>query len=208
MQAINQNCNAIYLSNCDLINKGLISDINQIPKIDKIVIKLSSLQNKKLDTNISSSDLNSQLKMLLMFYFILGINPKIKYNREKNLNYQADEKDNDSFYVYKIVLENTLDVQKFIHYFFVESSFHGEFISTNMKFTSVISNKILSLKLIVPSLLDQDIENIFNISSKETSIKDLNLSVDFLVNSKSVISKTKIKNEIKSIYPLWILAIK
>jgi len=115
----NPNLSSIYLSKCDLINRTLVKDINEIPRIDKIVVNLSSSQNKKSETNISSSDMNSHLKILLMFYFMLGINPKISYHREKNLNYQQEEKENDSSYSYKIILENPVDVEKFIHYFFI-----------------------------------------------------------------------------------------
>lgn len=196
MQMQNQNISSLYLSNCDLINRGLILDVNQIPKVDKIIIQLSSSQNKK-NENISSSDLNSHLKILLMFYFILGINPKVNYHREKNLNYQSDEKENDSSYAYKIILENSLDVQKFIHYFFVENNFKIESITS-----TETHDKTVSLKLVIPSILDQDIEGIFNMNSKETSIKDLNLTVNFLVNSKSM-SKIKMESDLYSVFPFW-----
>jgi len=200
----NQNISSLYLSNCDLINRGLVRDVNEIPKVDKIVIQLSSSQNKKSENTIASSDLNSHLKILLMFYFILGINPKISYHREKNLNYQADEKENDSSYSYKIILENALDIQKFIHYFLVENNFTNETISSNINFASV-DDKVISLKVIIPSILEQDIEDIFNMNAKETSIKDLSLTVNFLVNSKAM-SETKIKGDLYNIFPFWFLA--
>lgn len=200
----NQNISSLYLSNCDLINRTLIRDVNEIPKIDKIVIQLSSSQNHKGENNISSSDLNSHLKILLMFYFVLGINPKINYHREKNLNYQADEKENDSFYSYKIILENSSDIQKFIRYFFVENNFVFDSSNSNIKFLSTHS-KTVSMKLTIPSIMDQDIEGIFNLNTKETSIKDLNLTVNFLVNSNSM-STAKIKGDLYSIYPFWFLA--
>jgi hypothetical protein len=68
---------------------------------------------------------------------------------------------------------------------------------------STNDNKSLSLNLIVPNFLDQDVENIFNTNSKETFIKDLSLTVNFLVNSKSL-SKITIANEIDDIYPFWL----
>ena len=199
----NQYITSSYLSKCDLINRMLVKDVNEIPKVDKIVIHLSSSQNKKTDSTISSSDLNSQLKILLMFYFMLGINPKVSYHREKNLNYQAEEKENDNAYIYKIVLENTSDIQKFIHHFFVENHFRKENLSSNVKF-SISDDRFVSLKLNVPTYLDSDVENLFNVNSKESSIKDLNFSVNFIVNSKTGL-KTRLKGDLYSIYPFWFL---
>jgi hypothetical protein len=200
----NQNISSSYLSKCDLINRMLVKDVNEIPNIDKIVIHLSSSQNKKTENSISTSDLNSQLKILLMFYFMLGINPKVTYHREKNLNYQAEEKENDSAYSYKIVLENTLDIQKFLHHFFVENNFRKDNLSSNIKF-SISNEEVVSLKLTVPTFLDSDIENIFSVNSKESSIKDLTFSANFIVNSRTGL-KTSVKGDLYSIYPFWFLS--
>lgn len=197
----NQNISSIYLSKCDLINRTLAKDINEISKIDKIIINLSSSQNQKSEIPISSSDMNSHLKILLMFYFMLGINPKISYNREKNLNYQQEEKDNDSSYSYKIILENSVDVEKFIHYFFIENNFRAE--NTAPKFHS--SKNILTAKLTVPAIIDQDIDNIFHQDSKDTSIKELNFTVNFVINSKKM-SNSLNKVDMYSIFPFWFLA--
>ncbi len=197
----NQNISSIYLSKCDLINRTLAQDINEIPKVDKIIIDLSSSQNKRSESSISSSDMNSHLKILLMFYFMLGINPKISYNREKNLNYQQEEKDNDSSYSYKIILENSVDVEKFIHYFFIDNNFQTE--NTTPKFYSL--ENILSVKLTVPAIIDQDIDNIFHQNSKDTPIKELNFTVNFVVNSKKM-SKNLNKLDTYSIFPFWFLA--
>lgn len=197
----NQNISSIYLSKCDLINRTLAKDINEISKIDKVIVNLSSSQNKKSETSISSSDMNSHLKILLMFYFMLGINPKISYHREKNLNYQQDEKDNDSSYSYKIILENSVDVEKFIHYFFIENNFRAE--NTAPKFHSL--ENILTAKLTVPAIIDQDIDNIFHQNSKDTSIKELNFTVNFVINSKKM-SKNLNKVDTYGIFPFWFLA--
>jgi len=197
----NKNLSSIYLSKCDLINRALVKDINEIPKVNKIVVNLLSSQNKKSESSISSSDMNSHLKILLMFYFMLGINPKISYHREKNLNYQQEEKDNDSSYSYKVILENSVDVEKFIYYFFVENNFRVD--SNASKLYS--SGNTFSVNITVPAIIDQDIENIFSQNSKDTSIKELNLTVDFIVNSK-VMSENLNKKDINSIFPLWFLA--
>ncbi len=197
----NKNLSSIYLSKCDLINRALVKDINEIPKVNKIVVSLLSSQNKKSESSISSSDMNSHLKILLMFYFMLGINPKISYHREKNLNYQQEEKDNDSSYSYKVILENSVDVEKFIYYFFVENNFRVD--SNASKLYS--SGNTFSVNITVPAIIDQDIENIFSQNSKDTSIKELNLTVDFIVNSK-VMSENLNKKDINSIFPLWFLA--
>ncbi len=193
-----QNTSSSYLSKCDLINRTLVKDINEVPKVNKIVIQLSSSQNKKTENPISSSDLNSHLKILLMFYFMLGINPKISYHREKNLNYKQEEKENDSSYSYKVILENSEDIQKFIRYFFIENDFVAE--NSHPKFYSL--DNTLSMKLVVPTIIDPEIENIFSQNSKDTSIKELNLTVNFIVNS-NLISKTK--KDIYSIFPFWFL---
>lgn len=199
----NQYISSSYLSKCDLINRMLVKDVNEIPKIDKIVIHLSSSQHKKTENSINASDLNSQLKIMLMFYFMLGINPKISYHREKNLNYQAEEKENDNAYSYKIILENTSDIQKFLYYFFVENNFKKESSSLNAKFL-ISENNVASLKLKVPTIIDSDIESIFSTNAKDSSIKDLTFSTNFLVNSKFGL-KTSTKGDLYNVYPFWFL---
>ncbi len=66
-------------------------------------------------------------------------------------------------------------------------------------------DNILSVKLTVPAIIDQDMENIFSQNAKDTSIKELNFTVNFVINGK-IVSKNINKVDTYSIFPLWFLA--
>jgi len=82
---INHNFNN-YLINCDLLNKYNIKNINQTPKLKKIVVELPLEELLKASESSSNSEINDdiQIQSFLILYLLSTFIPYIVFKKSKN----------------------------------------------------------------------------------------------------------------------------
>jgi len=196
--------NSKYISECDLINRVLVKDINQIPKINRIIIKLSSGENKDIGNFFGLNDTKMMLKILVLFRSCLGINPKITYEVNETFNYLVNEKESrnstDSLH-FQIVLEDLEDIEQFIHHFFIDIINQNESLTQFENKLNIFKNNAIRLTFLMPKILEDSLN--LDVKLKEyISIKDLKFNIIFLINNNS---KVEVNQNCFSIYPFWIL---
>lgn len=176
----NSSLSSLYLSKCDLINRLSINNLNNFPEINKIVVKFSL---KHLNENASSiTEMNTQIKGILLLYTLLGVNSFIEYHSEKNAVENFTKRDLHSYYIQKITLVNSKEIQKFIEFLFIENDFKNLAKLNNLKSLTLDSSS-LSLSVNVPISIFNDSNEFCSFNVKDVSPKELNLEVNFFVKN-------------------------
>ncbi len=192
----NNSISSIYLSKCDLIHKFAITNINQCPEVDKVILQFSL---KNLRENSSSNiEMNNQIKGVLMLYILLGLNSNIKYHSEKNVIDNYTKKNLSSYFSQNIILRNRDSIDKFINFLFVENDFKS--IASTVGFKKIKTGESsISLTINVPLSVFNDLNEFCTFSVKDLSPKDLTIQVSFFIkNVKDLSDKT-----VLSLVPFW-----
>lgn len=192
----NNSISSIYLSKCDLIHKFAITNINQCPEVDKVILQFSL---KNLRENSSSNiEMNNQIKGVLMLYILLGLNSNIKYHSEKNVIDNYTKKNLSSYFSQNIILRNRDSIDKFINFLFVENDFKS--IASTVGFKKIKTGESsISLTINVPLSTFNDLNEFCTFSVKDLSPKDLTIQVSFFIkNLKNLSDKT-----VLSLVPFW-----
>ncbi len=192
----NNSISSIYLSKCDLIHKFAITNINQCPEVDKVILQFSL---KNLRENSSSNiEMNNQIKGVLMLYILLGLNSNIKYHSEKNVIDNYTKKNLSSYFSQNIILRNKDSIDKFINFLFVENDFKS--MASTIGFKKIKTGESsVSLTINIPLSVFNDLNEFCTFSVKDLSPKDLTIQVSFFIkNLKNLSDKT-----VLSLVPFW-----
>ena len=180
----NNSISSLYLSKYDLINKLSIDNINKCPEIDKITIQFSlkDLLKNKSESLSTDSEMNNQIKGIMLLYVLFGINSTIQYHSEKNVVDNYSKKNLHSYYIQKMTIENQPDINKFLNFLFIENDFKS-FAKTFQLKKSKNSNSCLSLSVIVPLSVFDDLTEFCNFSAKDISAKELSMNISFVIKN-------------------------
>jgi hypothetical protein len=192
----NNSISSVYLSKCDLIHKFAITNINQCPEVDKVILQFSL---KNLRENSSSNiEMNNQIKGVLMLYILLGLNSNIKYHSEKNVIDNYTKKNLSSYFSQNIILRNKDSIDKFINFLFVENDFKS--MASTIGFKKIKTGESsVSLTINIPLSVFNDLNEFCTFSVKDLSPKDLTIQVSFFIkNIKDLSDKT-----VLSLVPFW-----
>ncbi len=190
----NNSISSTYLSRYDLINKLSISNINKCPKIEKVNIQFSLKdfnKNVKVDGLSTDTEMNYQIKGILLMYILFGINSTIQYHSEKNVVDNFSKKNVHSYYIEKMSIDNQSDINKFINFLFIENDFKSfAKMSTLKKSNNGLSS--LSLNLNIPLSVFSDLTEFCNFSAKDISAKELNMQISFVIKNSNELRNTNI----------------
>ena len=193
-----------YLSNCDLVNKYLLTDIYSIPQIKTIKLNIS-LKNfaSFVDSNDFSEkkDLNIKYRTFIVSFLLNSNIPFLK-----NVNINTFSKNNDlsnleDFFFHIIYSEKKL-LNNFLFSLFIENS------ENLKKFNNVYNTQYISIKkntskinMKIPINNIYDISYLVNSNILSANPKEMYISVDCIVKNKFYKDK---KNIIKSIPFFWL----
>ncbi len=197
----NNSISSTYLSRYDLINKLSISNINKCPKIEKVNIQFSLKdfnKNVKVDGLSTDTEMNYQIKGILLMYILFGINSTIQYHSEKNVVDNFSKKNIHSYYIEKMSIDNQSDINKFLNFLFLENDFKS-FAKMSILKKSNNGSGSLSLNLNIPLSVFNDLTEFCNFSAKDISAKELNMQISFVINNSNELKDTNIF----SIAPFW-----
>lgn len=193
-----------YLSNCDLVNKYLLTDIYSIPQIKTIKLNIS-LKNfaSFVDSNDFSEkkDLNIKYRTFIVSFLLNSNIPFLK-----NVNINTFSKNNDlsnleDFFFHIIYSEKKL-LNNFLFSLFIENSENLKKFD-NVYNTQYISNKknTSKINMKIPINNIYDISYLVNSNILSANPKEMYISVDCIVKNKFYKDK---KNIIKSIPFFWL----
>lgn len=193
-----------YLSNCDLVNKYLLTDIYSIPQIKTIKLNIS-LKNfaSFVDSNDFSEkkDLNIKYRTFIVSFLLNSNIPFLK-----NVNINTFSKNNDlsnleDFFFHIIYSEKKL-LNNFLFSLFIENSENLKKFN-NVYNTQYISNKknTSKINMKIPINNIYDISYLVNSNILSANPKEMYISVDCIVKNKFYKDK---KNIIKSIPFFWL----
>ena len=186
-----------YLSNCDLVNKYNLKNINLIPKLDKITLELD-LKDFLNSYEISSKDQSDSLiqtKAFLLLYGLTGTVPHIKAS--KSVSSSGRQKVTALQYSLKVVLDKNNKKTDFLFSLFVEN-WHKlkleDFKIFNAKPNKTALDKKFVLNTLLPGHCLFDIEEFLSksltgVNSKSSKFR-LNFHFDnssFLKNRNNII---------------------
>ncbi len=192
----NNSISSVYLSKCDLIHKFAITNINQCPEVEKVIVKFSL---KNLRENSSSNiEMNNQIKGIVMLYILLGLNSNIKYHSEKNVVDNYTKKNLSSYFTQNIILRNKNSIDKFLNFLFVENDFKSMANVTEFKKIKT-GESSLSLNITIPLSVFNDLNEFCTFSVKDLSPKDLTMDISFFI--KNVKDSSNVN--IMSLVPFW-----
>ncbi len=197
----NNSISSVYLSKYDLINKLSISNINKCPQIEKITVQFSLkdfTKNNKLEGLSTDAEMNNQIKGILLLYILFGINSTIQYHSEKNVVDNFSKKNVHSYYIQKMTIENQLDINKFLNFLFIENDFKS-FAKTSTLKKSKNGSSSLSLSVVTPLSVFNDLTEFCNFSAKDISAKELNIQISFVINNSNELKDANVF----ALSPFW-----
>ena len=175
-----------YLLDCDLLNKYSIKNINQAPKLKKIILELPLEELIKASESSTGSEVNddTQIQSFLILYLLSAFIPYIVFKKSKRL------KDSLKKFSVKFVLSEKSDINNFLVTFFVENWFKlkvQDFILFKNRIHNVNSCFITDSKFTfntkVPINSFIEIENFLNQSNMGLNSKELFLNINFLIHN-------------------------
>lgn len=180
----NNSLSALYLSKCDLVHKLALTNVNECPTLDKLSIQFSLKTNK--DTLSSSTEMNTQIKGILLMYTLLGLNSKLDYRSEKNVIENLSKKNTSSYYIQKFILKNSTDIENFLKVLFVENGFKK--VAQTIKFKKIKTGATsVNYTAVIPLSTFFEVNELCDTVIKDISTKVLNLQLCFfLKNCKNV----------------------
>ena len=130
-----------YLSNCDLINKYNLTNINKIPKLTEVAIEVSSSDILNSSEIAGKNELDSelQIKSYFILYLIQALIPFISFNNSKKV------KEDGLNYSLKIVLSAEDEIYSFLIKFFIEN--WNKLLAEDFSFWSKSDNNSLNTTL-------------------------------------------------------------
>ena len=193
-----------YLSNCDIANKYLLTNIYSIPQIKTIKLSIS-LKNFAffVDSNdfFEKKDLNIKYRTFILSFLLNSNIPFLKNVNVNTFSKNTESLNLEDFFFFIIYSEKKL-LNDFLFSLFVENSENLK----KVKFIyniELISNKkdTSKIHLQIPLTSIYDISYLINSNIISTNAKEMYLNVDCIVNNKFYKNK---KNIIKSIPFFWV----
>ena len=202
-----KNTNTNYLSSCDLINKYNVTNINKIPKLNKIAIEVSSYDILNSSEIAGKNELDSelQIKSFFILYLIQALIPFISFNNSKKV------KEDGLSYSLKIVLSNHDEIYSFLVKFFVENwnkllaedfSFWSK--SDNNLFNSNLKKKKIVIQRKIPAEAFFEIDSFLDKNSFGIISKNLNFKIRFIFQNNNIKEQNTSINLIKNTPLFWI----
>ena len=202
-----KNTNTNYLSSCDLINKYNVTNINKIPKLNKIAIEVSSYDILNSSEIAGKNELDSelQIKSFFILYLIQALIPFISFNNSKKV------KEDGLSYSLKIVLSNHDEIYSFLVKFFVENwnkllaedfSFWSK--SDNNLFNSNLKKKKIVIQIKITAEAFFEIDSFLDKNSFGIISKNLNFKIRFIFQNNNIKEQNTSINLIKNTPLFWI----
>lgn len=180
----NNSLSALYLSKCDLVHKLALTNVNECPTLDKLSLQFSLKTNK--DNLSSSTEMNTQIKGILLMYTLLGLNSKLDYHSEKNVIENLSKKNTSSYYIQKVTLKNSTDIENFLKVLFVENGFKKP--AQTVKFKKIKTGVTsVNYTIVLPLSTFFEVNELCDTVIKDISTKELTLQLCFFFkNCKNV----------------------
>ena len=202
-----KNTNTNYLSSCDLINKYNVTNINKIPRLNKIAIEVSShdILNSSEIAGKNELDSELQIKSFFILYLIQALIPFISFNNSKKV------KEDGLSYSLKVVLSNEDEIYSFLVKFFVENwnkllaedfSFWSK--SDNNLFDSTLKQKKIVIQRKIPAEAFFEIDSFLDKNSFGIISKNLNFKIRFTFQNNNIKEQNTSINLIKNTPLFWI----
>jgi hypothetical protein len=196
-----------YLSNCDLINKYNLTNINKIPKLSEVAIEISSSDILNSSEIAGKNELDSelQIKSYFILYLIQALIPFISFNNSKKV------KEDGLNYSLKIVLSAEDEIYSFLINFFVEN--WNKLLAEDFSFWSKSDNNLLNTTLHQKKIIIQrkipaeaffEIDSFLSKGSFGIIAKNLNLKIKFIFQNNNVKEQNTPINLIKNTPLFWI----
>ena len=202
-----KNTNTNYLSSCDLINKYNVTNINKIPKLNKVGVEISSYDILNSSEIPGKNELDSelQIKSFFILYLIQALIPFISFNNSKKV------KEDGLSYSLKVVLSNEDEIYSFLVKFFVENwnkllaedfSFWSK--SDNNLFDSTLKQKKIVIQRKIPAEAFFEIDSFLDKNSFGIISKNLNFKIRFTFQNNNIKEQNTSINLIKNTPLFWI----
>ena len=204
ISTINYNKTHNYLSTCDLINKYNLLNVNKVPKLNKIVLKLSSRDLLSAVESLGKSEINSeiQVKSYFLLYIFSSYQPYIKFRVSKKLKGENDN------YSLEIDIFSKEDIYSFLISFFIENwnklSLEDFSLWKRKGFNFIFQQKKFIIEKKIPADVFFELENLLNKTPFGIVSKNLNLKVKFLFQNNNFRSQSASENLVKNLPFFWI----
>ena len=190
-----------------MINKYNVTNINKIPKLNKIAIEVSSYDILNSSEIAGKNELDSelQIKSFFILYLIQALIPFISFNNSKKV------KEDGLSYSLKIVLSNHDEIYSFLVKFFVENwnkllaedfSFWSK--SDNNLFNSNLKKKKIVIQRKIPAEAFFEIDSFLDKNSFGIISKNLNFKIRFIFQNNNIKEQNTSINLIKNTPLFWI----
>lgn len=184
---------SLYLSNCDLINRGLLSSLSKKPRLDKVVLSLSL---SKL-----SNHSGKKVESFLMLYLF-------KLQRSFLTLDHLSAEDLPSFFKLKVTISEERDINSFLSSLFIENgtelivekSLDGEL----NKFEESLKIKNFCLKSHLNAGLFSKVNDFLKANFLEPKLNDLSLDIQFFFKGCNLQNQESSRKLIKTIPLFWI----
>lgn len=202
------NCNKTlvnnYLSTCDLINKYNLLNVNKVPKLNKIVLELSSRDLLSAVESLGKNEINTetQIKSYFLLYIFSSYQPYIKFRVSKKLKGENDN------YSLEINISKNEDIYSFLISFFVENwnklSVEDFSLWKRKSFNFIFQQKNFVIERKIPGDTFFELENFLNKTAFGIVSKNLNLRVKFFFQNNNFRSQDASENLVKNLPFFWI----
>jgi hypothetical protein len=196
-----------YLSVCDLVNKYNLKNVNESPKLSKIILEFSSsnILSACESKNIRELDLELQIKAFFLLYILESQRPFV------NLNKIKITKENGGNFSVKFILSSKDELNSVLGTVFTEnwnlllSEDFRVIKSSFSKFSQYIQeNKRFTLNTVIPSVLFFELETLLAKKAFGLSSKNLNIRVYFVFEHKAQRMKKMCLDLVKNLPIFWV----
>lgn len=202
------NCNKTsvhnYLSNCDLINKYNLVNINKTPKLNKICLELSSRDILSAAESVGKTEINpeTQIKSYFLLYILSSYQPYIKFRVSKKIKGENDN------YSLEISISKEEKVYSFLVSFFIENwnkLCAEDFLLWKRKgFNFVFHQKNFVIERKIPADTFFELENFLNKIPFGIISKNLNLKIKFFFQNNNFKILEASEKLVKNLPLFWI----
>lgn len=204
ISTINYNKAHNYLSNCDLINKYNILNINRVPKLNKIILELSSRDLLSAVESSGKNEINSetQIKSYFLLYIFSSYQPYIKFRVSKKLKTENDN------YSLEIDISKIDSIYSFLVSFFIENwnklSVEDFSLWKKKGFNFTFQQRKFIIERKIPADIFFELNNFLNKTTFGIVSKNLNLKVKFFFQNNNFQSQNASENLVKNLPFFWI----
>ena len=184
---------SLYLSNCDLINRTLLSNLYRKPRLDKVVLSLS--------LNESSDYISKKIESFLMLYLFKLQKSFLSLN-------DSSSEDLPPFFKLKVTISEEQDLNLFLLSLFIENgtelvvekSLDGEL----NKLEESLKVKNFGLKSHLNAGFFFELNDFLKANFLEPKLNDLSLNIQFFFKGCNLHNQEFSRKLIKTIPLFWI----